>query len=130
MFVLGLFFLILSQVVQALYVQPNLDIEGCEWAVLGTPAYVVLPYGKYAFIVSMSGLLGIYNPVVNVLDLESGTIVTTIEINGVTGTDQTPFQVLLCPKERRLVIFGLTGRNYAVVDISDPEHLVIIKLSK
>lgn len=125
--VLSLFLLFLPQVTRALYVQPNLDIENCEWAILGTPPYVVLPYGKYVFIISRSFFL---SPYVSVLNLEDGTMITTINIEGVIGSDQSPIQVLLCPKEKRLVIFGGIESNYAVIDISNPEHLVIIKLSK
>ena len=124
--ILSFFLLILPQITQALYVQPNLVIKECEWGIIGSSGYVVMPYGKYVFKVSMVGALGFYWGSISVINLENGNTITTISIKNITATADSPLQVLLCPKEKRLVIFGVV--RYAVFDISNPEQPTLIKL--
>ena len=97
--------LLLSLPSLALYVQPNVYMNDCEWAVFGTPSYVVLHYKGYAYIIERTGLAD--TPmVIEIIDLMSGRLVNTtaVKLPVEQFADQYHEQVLLCPKEKRLMV--------------------------
>ncbi len=126
--------LLLSLPSLALYVQPNVHVGDCDWAVFGTPSYVVLHYKGYAYIIERTGSAN--TPmVIEIIDLMSGRLVNTtvVKLPVEQFADQYHEQVLLCPKEKRLMVVisssygslvGATG--YAVLDISNPSSPTLL----
>ena len=116
--------LVFSHLAKGLYVQPVVNVKGCEWAIFGTPSYVVLPYKGYAFIVVRDTFIDFK---IYVMNLETGKIVSTVKVHGLVEYEQGPVQVLLCPAQRRLVLLGALGNdNYVVFDITNPERPALV----
>jgi len=116
---------LLPQLVRGLYVQPQVVIRDCEWAIFGSSPYVYLPYKSYVFMVIRETFTQFD---VSVLDIRTGNVIMTMKLNGLYDDNQSPVQVLLCPKEKRLIIFGAWGDdNYVVLDISNPQRPLVIK---
>ncbi len=120
--------LLLSLPSLALYVQPNVHVGDCEWAVFGTPSYVLLHYKGYAYIIERTS--SVKTPImIDVINLANGKLEnsTTVKLPVDQYADQYHEQVLLCPKEKRIMIVisssfeSITEAvGYAVLDISNP----------